>query len=102
MGSNTYGQLGTGEKKEHSFDKPVLVKAGDQGAGNLGSVFEDHSGAVTEIAAGLYSSYARTADGRAYAWGLNDAGQLGLEGAPNVDIINGLANEYYEPSWLPT
>ena len=30
---------------------------------------------VTEIAAGLYSSYVRTNDDKAYAWGANDRGE---------------------------
>lgn len=32
------------------------------------------------MAAGTYSTFARTADGQVYAWGLNNYGQLGLPG----------------------
>lgn len=35
---------------------------------------------ITDVAAGTYSTFARTADGQVYAWGLNNYGQLGLPG----------------------
>ena len=36
------------------------------------------------MAAGTYSTFARTADGHVYAWGLNNYGQLGLPGQAPV------------------
>ncbi|MCM1297292.1 MAG: hypothetical protein NC311_17260, partial [Muribaculaceae bacterium] len=93
MGRNDYGQLGTNASetdttKVHSEDKPVRVAPGEQGiGGGLGydTLNPDNHDPetmrpqVTKIAAGQYSSYARTSNNKVYAWGLNDHGQLGVE-----------------------
>ncbi|MCM1441807.1 MAG: hypothetical protein NC131_21740, partial [Roseburia sp.] len=67
--------------------------AGDQGGHILG---DKEGGKVTELAAGLYSSYVRTSDSMAYAWGANDRGQLGI-----MDTGVELANMYNEPKEVP-
>lgn len=40
---------------------------------------------VARVAAGSYHSFAVTADGRVYAWGLNNFGELGVEENMGVD-----------------
>ena len=71
-GYNYHGQLGNGTKANSSL--PVKVKIGD------GSV--DLTGVVS-IAAGYYSSFAVRKDGTVWAWGYNNAGQLGLGDGAN-------------------
>ena len=97
MGSNTYGQLGIDEEADPS--KPSLVLAGEQSAaGDTSTRYlgDGENGMVTEIAAGLYSSYVRTNDDKAYAWGANDRGQLGLMAA-GVE----LEDMYKKPKLVP-
>jgi len=69
-GDNTYGQLGNdGEQSElYPVNADVPPYAVRQTAG-----------AVLEVAAGEFHSLARTADGRYWAWGRNEFGQLGIE-----------------------
>jgi alpha-tubulin suppressor-like RCC1 family protein len=62
-GWGAYGQLGTGDVTDGAA--PALLRA-------LAGV------AVTSVAAGLFHSLALSAGGDVYAWGRNDAGQLGL------------------------
>jgi YVTN family beta-propeller protein len=62
-GSNTYGQLGIGSTSSRNI--PVLA-------------FSGQTSTCVSIAAGIFSSYAITADGKLYGWGANSAGQLGL------------------------
>lgn len=40
---------------------------------------------ITKVAAGSYHSFALTEDGKVYAWGLNNFGELGIEGNMGVD-----------------
>jgi alpha-tubulin suppressor-like RCC1 family protein len=71
-GSNYFGELGDGSKIEFSptgdliennrlFPKEVSIK-----------------GKIIDIAAARGASYALTEDGKLYAWGANDVGQLGV------------------------
>ncbi|MCM1297545.1 MAG: hypothetical protein NC311_18560, partial [Muribaculaceae bacterium] len=88
-GSNEYGQLGirTAEDDEKGDSAvPVRVEAGDQGVGRLGVGGPNGvvNSKVTDIAANQFSSYARTEDNKAWAWGRNDHGQLGLMPVPGT------------------
>ncbi|MCM1440103.1 MAG: hypothetical protein NC131_13010, partial [Roseburia sp.] len=91
MGDNTYGQLGIQVREGEVLGNqamPVRVRAGEQ----EDSIYLGFNGVstteggeeafntpiVTEIAAGEYTSYARTSDDKVYAWGLNDHGQMGV------------------------
>ncbi len=62
-GYNYYGQLGDGTKANKSSPVQVLLPAGVS--------------KFTAMAAGKYHSLALTADGKLWAWGYNDDGQLG-------------------------
>lgn len=64
-GNNTYGQLGDGSTE--STNVPIYVKA---------NASERLSG-IQKIAAGGNHGYALTQDGHVYAWGDNQANQLG-------------------------
>ncbi len=52
---------------------------------------------MVDVAAGTYSSFALTGDGRVEAWGLNNYGQLGLPtsavAAFSPAVVNALAEE---------
>lgn len=52
---------------------------------------------MVDVAAGTYSSFALTSDGRVEAWGLNNYGQLGLpvsaQAAFSPSVVNALAEE---------
>ncbi|MCF7808221.1 MAG: choice-of-anchor D domain-containing protein [Candidatus Marinimicrobia bacterium] len=68
-GSNEYGELGDGN-------------GGVFGAADSAAVMVDMSGVlngktVDTLVAGFNTSYALTTDGKVYAWGANDYGQLG-------------------------
>jgi alpha-tubulin suppressor-like RCC1 family protein len=64
-GFNSYGQLGDGTTTDRTVPVPVA-----QGAAPAGTRF-------VQVAAGANHSLALTAEGRVYAWGINDYGQLG-------------------------
>ena len=70
-GTNELGQLGNGGPRNRSENTPVEVA--DVVENNV-SVFR---GRVAAIAGGGYHSLAMTSDGRAWAWGFNQDGQLG-------------------------
>ena len=61
-GHNYYGQLGDGSTKDRPFPVSVSIPNGQ---------------AVTDISGGLRHSLALGADGRVWAWGYNEYGQLG-------------------------
>lgn len=65
-GSNNNGQLGFGNTTTHS--SPTQVP--DTGANSLSG--------VRSISGGVNTSYALTRDGKAWAWGANNSGDLGL------------------------
>jgi alpha-tubulin suppressor-like RCC1 family protein len=67
-GSNTYGQLGTGNTNPELIPVPVDTTS-------MGSV------QISHLAAGYYHSLAVTSTGNVYAWGVNSAGQLGTGNA---------------------
>jgi alpha-tubulin suppressor-like RCC1 family protein len=67
FGSNTYGQLGIATNSETGKPNPTPALVSLPGA----------SGPVTQIAAGGYHSFALTATGQLYAFGLNLYGELG-------------------------
>lgn len=71
-GSNAWGQLGTGDKVDHSAPVPVHVPKGVTFA---------------QVATGGYSSYAIDTHGQAWAWGSNRSGQLGLGPAVSAESI---------------
>lgn len=62
-GENTCGQLGIGQKSKPTY-KPQLL--------------DDIPSQVVSVSAGWAHSVVVGADGRAYSWGLNSHGQLGL------------------------
>jgi len=62
-GENTCGQLGVGQKTKPSFKPTVLEHIPSQ---------------VVAVSAGWAHSVAVGSDGKAYTWGLNSHGQLGL------------------------
>ena len=65
-GSNGNGQLGLGTSGDGTYEKsPTLITA-------LSNI------TVSSIAAGNNNSLALTTDGKVYAWGYNEYGQLGL------------------------
>ncbi|UMM14271.1 hypothetical protein L5515_002144 [Caenorhabditis briggsae] len=65
VGSNVDGQLGRGKRSEGSFSiYPVSLTSG------VG---------IVQIAAGRAHSLAVADDGRVFAWGSNEHGQLGME-----------------------
>lgn len=68
-GSNLDGQLGTGAVSEILQTQPVPV---------------DLPGAATAVFAGTGHTAALLDDGTLWAWGRNDHGQLGLEGAEAI------------------
>ncbi len=73
-GDNSYGQLGN-----HSFDNstvPVVVDTTGVLAGKK----------VIAIAAGANYSMALTSDGKIYAWGSNNSGQLGVLGLTRSNV----------------
>jgi len=65
-GRNDEGELGTGDTTRHATPVTVTVASGAPLTN------------VVSIAAGDYHSIAVTGDGRVYAWGDNDNGQLGV------------------------
>ncbi|EFP02818.1 hypothetical protein CRE_28429 [Caenorhabditis remanei] len=65
VGSNLDGQLGRGKRSEGSFSiYPVSLTSGVE---------------IVQIAAGRAHSVAVADDGRVFAWGSNEHGQLGME-----------------------
>lgn len=73
-GYNTYGQLGTGDTATRLA--PALVETSGSLAGKT----------VTSLACGYGHSLATTSDGKCYAWGLNDHGQLGNDNTTNSNL----------------
>ncbi|MEU0877604.1 hypothetical protein ABZ345_03310 [Lentzea sp. NPDC005914] len=69
-GDNQYGQLGTGVTGDASYD-PLRVTGLD---------------GVTDVVAGDWSGYALKSDGTVWAWGWNDAGQLGTGTAGDSNV----------------
>jgi regulator of chromosome condensation len=51
---------------------------------------------MTDVAAGTYSSFAVSADGRVEAWGLNNYGQLGMPATTSAhhtpNVVSALAD----------
>lgn len=75
-GMNGYGQLGLSRPRNDRDPRPRAVfpiptpEAVESGT--------DHNHAVVQVAAGGRHSLALTFSGKVYAWGLNDAGMLGI------------------------
>lgn len=69
-GSNQLGQLGNGSNSPPFSSTPTAITGGGLIAGK----------SVVAIAAGANHSLAVTADGKVYAWGYGDSGQLGNGG----------------------
>jgi E3 ubiquitin-protein ligase HERC2 len=75
-GKGEYGRLGVGGASDCPL--PELV-----------DIFNEmDGGSVTSIACGQASSYAVTEEGRLFAWGRNDQGQLGLGGGMSMDVYS--------------
>ncbi|MEK7954162.1 RCC1 domain-containing protein [Luteolibacter soli] len=74
-GSGSWGTLGTGSTA--SASSPVLITMDGALAGKT----------VAKVSAGVLTSMALTSDGKVYAWGRNDHGQLG----------DGTTTDRYEP-----
>ncbi|MBK7578370.1 MAG: hypothetical protein IPI24_13235 [Ignavibacteria bacterium] len=75
-GWNFYGQLGTANTTQQVSPVAVLSSA--------------QMGAVNRVSAGYGTTYAITTDGKLFAWGRNDLGQLGI---PGVTV--------YKPTQVP-
>lgn len=71
-GFNASGRLGTGRSTNETLPTPVSLPAGVTAWG--------------EIAAGGSHNLAIGNDGKVYAWGANDWGQLGIGGAGSVSV----------------
>lgn len=67
-GENTCGQLGLGQKSKPTYKPQLLSTIPSQ---------------VLVVSAGWAHSVAVGTDGRAYAWGLNSHGQLGIGDTTN-------------------
>jgi alpha-tubulin suppressor-like RCC1 family protein len=63
VGSNTYGQLGRGDKEDINTFEPVLLPPNIE---------------IKSVAAGTCHMIILTTDGRVFVWGRNEFGQLGL------------------------
>ncbi len=72
-GDNTYGELGNGTTSTTVTTTPVAV------AFPAGTV-------ITAIAVGYYDSLALSSTGQVFAWGLNNAGQLGNGTTTSADV----------------
>lgn len=70
-GSNGFGQLGNGSYTASGTPVPVSAPAGVT---------------FTQVVAGGYFSLALGSDGKTYAWGYNDAGQLGVGGTTQRNV----------------
>lgn len=85
-GLNTYGSQGNGLGSKSGLPLACAGRGADW-------IYEPHQitgiPTVTSIAGGLYHFLALTADGQVYAWGSNDAGQLGrgTEGGCSSDAL---------------
>jgi alpha-tubulin suppressor-like RCC1 family protein len=66
MGSNTYGQLGLGDKKLDLKQSPQLVES------LVGQK-------AVKVACGSFHTLALNADGDCFAWGSNKFGQCGTQ-----------------------
>lgn len=71
-GSNTWGQLGTGDRVKSSTPVPVDVPTGVR---------------FVQVSSGGDSSYAIDTYGRVWAWGSNTLGQLGLGAGVNHEAV---------------
>ncbi|KAK3252817.1 hypothetical protein CYMTET_37910 [Cymbomonas tetramitiformis] len=71
-GWGLYGQCGTGDTADELEALPVA------GLGGLG---------ICELSAGMSHSVALTSSGDVYAWGWNDAGQLGTGTDTTIEIV---------------
>eukprot|EP00941_MAST-03F_sp_MAST-3F-sp1_P001298 g1298.t1 len=75
-GKGEYGRLGIGGSSDSSL--PELVDL----------LNEMENPKATAIAAGHSSSFAVMEDGKCFAWGRNDQGQLGLGGTMSMDVYS--------------
>jgi alpha-tubulin suppressor-like RCC1 family protein len=86
-GSNDYGQLGIGNKDDHTVPYQV------HGPGNV-----DYLSGITAVAAGEHHSMALRNDGTVWAWGGNGHGQLGIGNEDNHTVpypVHGPGNVGY-------
>lgn len=65
MGSNTYGQLGVGDKKLELKSTPILVE-------------RIVNKKIQAVSCGQFHTIILTVEGEAYAWGSNKFGQCGI------------------------
>ena len=77
-GRNDHGELGNGTTTSTRSPNPIPVRV--QYPANAGTV------AATQVSAGIFHSLAVDKDGNAWAWGLNDYGQLGNNTTNNRPI----------------
>jgi alpha-tubulin suppressor-like RCC1 family protein len=80
-GSNSKGQLGSGEKVKQNDSTSQSSPIADLKLNLVGGI----AGEVVEIASGDNHCLARTSDGRVYGWGSNESGELG-EGVYSNDV----------------
>jgi alpha-tubulin suppressor-like RCC1 family protein len=85
-GKNSFGQLGDGTKTTRRISAQVKVKGDD---GSLTPLSD-----VAALAAGSYHSLALKSDGTVWAWGKNNAGQLG-DGTKTSRLIPVQVKELY-------
>jgi len=83
-GNGEYGRCGNGKRKQ-SAPEPVELLAGKM---------------AVSVAAGSQHSLALTADGVVYAWGKNDAGQLGLVSVDGGGGVGGGAAAAPARGWV--
>jgi alpha-tubulin suppressor-like RCC1 family protein len=78
LGSNEYGQCGTNPERDATFKKPFKIQR----------FTVENNCQVKVLSCGFSHVLAATTEGKLYAWGANDCGQLG----------NGRKNAIYEPT----
>lgn len=86
-GNGEYGRLGNG-KNEQLVPEPVtlLDDVASSSSSSSSSGGKVKNSRVVQISAGQAHSLAVLGDGRLYAWGKNEASQLGLGGAMVMDL----------------
>jgi E3 ubiquitin-protein ligase HERC2 len=88
-GNGEYGRLGNG-KNEQLVPEPVTllddVASSSSSSSSSSSTSPARSSRVIQISAGQAHSLAVLGDGRLFAWGKNEASQLGLGGAMVMDL----------------